>query len=72
MQLAKKEMVDASQEVLSAAVDSDNEAKAAVQKDEEAAKSAFEIAGMPLAAEAQKPQQAPQKPSAAPITLTLA
>jgi len=46
LQLAKKEMVAESAEVLSAAVDSDNDMNTKVDKDSEAAKSAFEIAGM--------------------------
>jgi len=47
LQISKKEMVQQSQAVLSAAVDSDNEMSERQFQEEDAAKSAFEIAGMP-------------------------
>ena len=50
----KQEMVQQSQQVLSQAVDSDNEMQERVQKEEDATKSALEIAGMALP-EADKP-----------------
>jgi len=65
-------MVQQSQEVLSAAVDSDNEMKEHVQKEEDATKSAFEIAGMPQARPEKPGQHAEKKQRPAPITLTLA
>jgi predicted HAD superfamily Cof-like phosphohydrolase len=46
LQLRKKEMVSESQEVLSAAVDSDSEMQQRVETQEDATKSAYEIAGM--------------------------
>ena len=67
----KQEMVQQSQQVLSQAVDSDNEMQERVQKEEDATKSALEIAGMALP-EADKPQAHSKKASPAPITLTLA